>query len=83
MSCFSYVAFFKLKETTENSKLNLEDEYSVTRFGENSPLWHNFKSIGQNSQGLFSIWQNFDRTLAKMFYYLANFHYCRWPNTFK
>ena len=31
--------------------------FSVTRFGEILPLWHNFKSIGQIFEGLFSIWQ--------------------------
>ena len=35
---------------------------SVTRFGEILPLW-------QNWDGLFSIWQNFEPTLAKVFCY--------------
>ena len=44
---------------------------SVTRFGEISQLWHNFKSLGQMFEGLFSTGQNFDPTVAKMFYYWA------------
>ena len=31
---------------------------SVSRFGESLPLWHSFKSLEQNVDGLFSIWQN-------------------------
>ena len=42
---------------------------SVTRSGEISPLWHNFQSLGQIFKGSFSIWQNFDPTLAKMLCY--------------
>ena len=30
---------------------------SVTRFGEISPLWQNFKSLPKMIDGLFSIWQ--------------------------
>ena len=41
--------------------------FSATRFGEISPFWHNLKSLGQIFDGLFSIWQNFDHTVAKMF----------------
>ena len=51
--------------------------FSVTRFGEILPLWHNFKSIGQIFEGLFSIWQNVDHTVAKMCYNCASFHCCR------
>ena len=29
----------------------------MTRFGEISPLWHNFKRFGQIFEGVFSIWQ--------------------------
>ena len=39
----------------------------VTRFGEISPIWYNFKSLGHIFGGLFSIWQNVDPTEAKMF----------------
>ena len=53
---------------------------SVTRFGKISPLWHNFKSLGEIFQGLFSIWQNFDPTVGKMFYIWVSFECCRWPN---
>ena len=39
---------------------------SVTRFGEITPLWHNYKRFGQFFEALFSIWHNFDPTLAKI-----------------
>ena len=47
--------------------------YSVTSFGEISPLWQHFKSLGQNSESLFRIWQSFEPTLSKMLNYWANF----------
>ena len=50
---------------------------SMTRFGKIYPLWHNFKSIGLIFVGLFIIWQNFNTTVAKMFFYWASFHCCR------
>ena len=34
--------------------------YSVTRFGEISPLWQNFKSIWLFFQGIFCFGQNFE-----------------------
>ena len=46
---------------------------SVTRFGKISPLWHNFKSIGQIFASLFSIWQNVNLTLAKNVMLLGKF----------
>ena len=39
----------------------------MTRFGEISPLWHNFKNLGHIFEGLISLWQNVDPTVAKMF----------------
>ena len=36
---------------------------NVTRFGEISPLGHNFKNILQLYYGLISIWQTFEPTL--------------------
>ena len=41
-------------------------EASVTRFGEISPLWHDFKNLRQIIDALFSIWQNFNLTLGKI-----------------
>ena len=58
-------------------------KFSVTRFGEILPLWHNCKSLGCIFEGSFTIWQNFDPTVAKMFYYWASFHHCRWPYALK
>ena len=57
--------------------------FSVTRFGKISPLWHNFKSLGQFFEGLISIWKKFNLTLAKMLSYRASLHCCRWPQTLK
>ena len=39
---------------------------TATRFSEISPLRHNFKSLGQIFESLFSIWQNVNLTLTKM-----------------
>ena len=58
-------------------------ESSVTRFGEISPLWQNILRLRQNLSGLFSIWQNFEPILAKVLFYWANYHYCKWPNNEK
>ena len=55
----------------------------MARFGKISPFWHNLKSLGQNFEGLFDIWQNFDPTVAKMFYHWASFGCCGWQNTLK
>ena len=53
--------------------------YSVTRFGEFSPLWHNYGSLGQNFEGLFCIWHS----EFKNIYFWATFHSFGWPNTLK
>ena len=49
----------------------------MTRFGEILPLWHNFKNLEDIFEGLISVWQNVDPTVAKMFYSWASFHCCR------
>ena len=54
---------------------------SMTRFGEISPIWYDFKSLGHLFGGLFSFWQNVDPTEAKMFCHWASIHCCRRPNT--
>ena len=56
---------------------------SVRRFAEKLPLRHYFKSLWQICEGLFSIWQNFDTTVAKMFYHQASFCCWKWPIFFK
>ena len=38
----------------------------VTRFGEISPLWPKFTSLGQIFDSLFHIWQYAKATLAKL-----------------
>ena len=53
---------------------------SVTRFGENSPLWQYFTSLWQLLGGLFLIWQNNKSTLANLLHYWTNFHCWKWPN---
>ena len=53
---------------------------SVTRFGEILPLCKNLQSVGQFFKGLFTIWQNFDHTLANFVCHWANFHWCIWRN---
>ena len=47
---------------------------SVTRFGEISPFWQNLQSLGQFFKALFTIWQNFETTLANFVYFWANCH---------
>ena len=37
---------------------------SVTRLGENSPIWQNFKNLWQNVDFSFPIWQNAEPILA-------------------
>ena len=51
--------------------LNSCRSISVTRFGEISSLWQNFKVL-KFLNGLFSIWKSFAPTLA-------NCHCCEWP----
>ena len=53
---------------------------SVTRFGEISPLWQYFKSLGQFCTGLFRVKQNFEPTLANLLCSLANFGCSKRPN---
>ena len=36
----------------------LDPQSSVTRFGEISALWQNFKTLWESLDDLFSIWQN-------------------------
>ena len=51
----------------------VHDNYSVTTFGDFSPLWQNIQSLGQVFQGLFTIWQNFGPTLVNFVCPWANF----------
>ena len=53
---------------------------SVTKFGEISQLFQKPRSFYKGG-GLFSVWQNFEPTLANLLCYWANFHYCKRPNT--
>ena len=52
---------------------------SVTRCGEKSPLWPNFKSLRQFLKPSFCIGEIIELTLA-IFCFWANFHWCKWPN---
>ena len=60
--------------------LNVVCYTSVTRFGEISPLWQNFKILWQFLWGSFRIWKN-EPTLANAF--KANFFSCKWSNCIK
>ena len=39
---------------------------SVTRLGKILPLGQTFKNLWQTFEGLYSVWQNFEPTFAKM-----------------
>ena len=56
--------------------------YSVTGFGEISSLWPKFKLIGQHFECLFSIWHNFESTLANSVYFLL-WIVIKWINKIK
>ena len=45
----------------------------MTRLGEISPLWQNFKVFGQLLKALFTIWQNFEPILA-IFYAIGQIY---------
>ena len=47
---------------------------SVTRFGENSPKWQDFKSLWQLFESLHNIWQNNEPSLEIFICYWAHFH---------
>ena len=55
-------------------------ECTETRFGKISPFGKFFKVFGNNFEGAFSIWQNFELTLAKFLSNWANLCYWQWPN---
>ena len=52
----------------------------MTRFGKIPTLRQNFQALRQFFEGLISVGQNFEPTLANLLYYLANFHCSKWPN---
>ena len=52
----------------EQIHLPLREMNSVTRFGENSPLWQTSKSIWQFSKTSFSIGHKFEPTLANFWF---------------
>ena len=75
------------EETKDNSrgvlKLNrlfTEIKSSVTRFGETSPLRHNFKRFLPFLPELFSILQYCEPTLENIYYLWANSHSSKWRN---
>ena len=61
-------------QSQQNNNFCIHD--SVTRFGKISPLWQNFKPLGNLLDGWFSIWQTFVPTLAFLCYCWANCHCC-------
>ena len=54
--------------------------YSVTRFGEISPLWQIIKHLWQYISGLFGFGQSFQLTLAQFVCHWAHFQCWKWPN---
>ena len=52
----------------------------MTRFGEISPLWQNFKNIWQFYEGLIGIWQTFEPTMENSVCFWANLCWCKWQN---
>ena len=58
----------------------LEHQSSVTRFGEISAFWQNFKNIWQLFEGSISVWQTFEPTLENSAGFWASLHCCKWPN---
>ena len=58
--------------------LNVFALCSVTRFGEILALGQIFKSLHSFFQVLFSIWPNFELTLANILCYWVNFHCSKW-----
>ena len=71
----SFVMFYFLNSATVSC---LATTTNVTRFGEISPLWQNLQSLWQFFEALFTIWQNFEPTLAYFVYFWSNFHLCHW-----
>ena len=53
---------------------------SVTRFGEISPLWQNFRNLWPFIEGQNSIWQHFEHILANYWCCWANVNCCKWTN---
>ena len=53
-----------------SSLLGMGRSFSVTRFGEISPLWQNFTSLREILDGLFLIWQNVEPSLANLLHYV-------------
>ena len=53
---------------------------SATRFGEISPLRQNFINVCRIVDGLLSVWQNNESSLAKLSCFGPSFSCCKWPN---
>ena len=53
---------------------------SVTRFGEISTLWSYVIKHWPFWNGSFTVWQNFELTLAIFIWFWANVQCCKWPN---
>ena len=54
----------------------------MTGFGEISPLWHNFKTIGQIFDAFVSIWKKFIPTLAKFYSYFGKILFLLWQKNY-
>ena len=68
-------------QTMTPNRLNVQQmgfEFSVTRFGENSPLWHVLIKLWPFLKGSFTIWQNFEHTLTNFIWFWANVQCLVW-----
>ena len=68
--------FFVVRCNFRTVRSHHDDDYQI---------WQNFITLGlgQLVQGLLSIWENLELTLANLFCFWTNFHGCKWPNVEK
>ena len=62
------------------TKCRENNKISVTRFGEISPIWQNFKTIWQLVEGSISVWQTFEAIWENSMCFRANLRCFKWPN---
>ena len=63
-----------------NSFLSIFVQQSAHKCDQILTICQNYKSCFQFWKGLFSIWKKFERTLANLKWFWANFHRSKWPN---
>ena len=72
--------FFVFRYHIAISKCRENNKISVTRFGEISPIWQNFKTIWQLVEGSISVWQTFEAIWENSMCFRANLRCFKWPN---